>query len=159
MPRADGFAGIPPRPASVGDWEELLVRLEIAPRALRNAVEDATPGDPAVRKQLEIAVAHETLCLDRLERLREGRPIPADVAGGTPSGEQDTPALLQAFARLRGRAFSTVQRRGLEVWGWTSPLIPDGTLTTYRLLRALSAHDARLLAATRATGRSWAGAC
>lgn len=159
MPGADPFAGISHRPASVGDWEELLVRLEITPRALRNAIEDATPGDPAVREQITLAVVHETLCLDRLERLREGRSIVADAGGVIPPGEQDTPALLEAFARLRGRTFATVQRRGLEVWDWTSPLIPDGTLTVYPLLRALSAHDGRILAEVRAAGRSPTGVC
>ncbi|HEX7239580.1 MAG TPA: hypothetical protein VF263_04910, partial [Longimicrobiaceae bacterium] len=45
----DPFGGVPPLPPSVAEWEDLLVRLEIAPRALRAALEDAPADHPDVR--------------------------------------------------------------------------------------------------------------
>ena len=40
---------LPERPPSEVEWEELLVKLDIAPRALRVAVDDAGGDTPAVR--------------------------------------------------------------------------------------------------------------
>jgi hypothetical protein len=136
------------------EWEELLVRLEIVPRALRLAVEDA--GDSrAAREILARAVGgerwvHEIL----LPALRGGTPAPGSP-GALPDGESelDGAALAAAFTSLRDRNFAQIQRRGLGVWEWRSEVEGgSGSITAYQLMQWMARTDGELLAALRASG-------
>ena len=141
----------PARPASEVEWEDLLVRMEITPRALRAAVDDAPAAHPAVLRALGGAVARERRLEGLLDDLREGKPV--RLAGEADGGGTGTEAeLLDEFSRLRGRNFARVQRRGIDVWDWKSDT-EDGTLTAYQALLMTTRADGALLAATRAAGR------
>jgi hypothetical protein len=138
------------------EWEELLVRLEVTPRALRLAVEDAGGDTPELRGVLAGIVAHEEGLAKLLEELRERRDLPGSsfVGLGAAAGVPAEPAaqLAAAFARLRERNFAQVQRRGLDVWEWASRL--DGRpVTAYQALQWTARMDGEMLAALRAHGR------
>ncbi|HLM66422.1 MAG TPA: hypothetical protein VK358_02795, partial [Longimicrobium sp.] len=89
----------PARPPSEVEWEDLLVRVEIAPRALRIAVEDAPGDQPEVADVLRWAVLAEAVLQDTLEAIIDGR-APRDGMGieGFPG---DPAALLAEYQRLR----------------------------------------------------------
>lgn len=149
-------------PPSVAEWEELLVRLEIAPRALRMAVEELPPGDhPAVRRRLAEAVAGERTALAHVDALRDGAPLEAAPSFEDDAGDagEGTAARAAEFARLRARLFARVQRRGLEVPAWTSPLPGGGGVTAYAYLGAVVRRDGETLAAVRRAVRGEGGAC
>jgi hypothetical protein len=152
------------RPPSIAEWEELLIRLEIAPRALRIAVEEA-PDTPALRGTLARLLAEEALRVRRIDAMTEGAPLPAAVddasADAARGASQDTTAeaLAVEFARVRARLFARAQRRGIDVWDWAGTL-PDGTrLSAYQLLLGAMRGDAELLAAVRAAVREGAARC
>jgi hypothetical protein len=142
---------LPVRPPSEVEWEDLLLRLDIMPRALRVAIEDA-PADAAMAEALEDAVESEVRIQEELDAMARGADAPVsvvvDLRDGSPAG------LLAQFTRLRTRTFAMVQRRGLNVWDWTSrgggPL--DGA-TAYQLLQAAARADGELLATIRNAGR------
>jgi hypothetical protein len=140
----------PARPASEVEWEDLLVRVEITPRALRAAVDDAPAGHPAVLRALGGAVARERRLEGLLEGLREGKPVRLAATEGAETGTEAE--LLDEFSRLRARNFARVQRRGIDVWDWKSDT-EEGTLTAYQALLMTTRADGALLAATRAAGR------
>ncbi|HYW05393.1 MAG TPA: hypothetical protein VE913_00475 [Longimicrobium sp.] len=145
------MSDFPARPASEVEWEDLLVRMEITPRALRAAVSDAPAGHSAILRELGGAVARERWLEGLLDDLREGKPV--RLAAVPDGGESGTEAeLLDEFSRLRGRNFARVQRRGIDVWDWKSDT-EDGTLTAYQALLMTTRADGALLAATRAAGR------
>ena len=142
------------RPPSEVEWEDLLVRLEITPRALRLAVEDV--GDsPQLRALLSVAAAREHGWGERLEDMREGRSF-NENAGFGPAPEDGTGAAewVAVFTRQRERTFARVQRRGLEVWDWRSGPQPGNEPgTAYQLLQVMAHTDGELLAAIRALGK------
>jgi hypothetical protein len=154
--RVDETAGLPPRPESVGEWEDLLVRLEIVPRVVRNTVDDGPAGDDAVRL-LRAAMEREAAVgrwLEAASGLNEpGRP-PFDPGSGA-----DAADLALRFASLRARTFAMVQRRGLEVWQWSAPLGDGGSATVHQVLLWLSARDADLLSGLRAAAIAARVAC
>jgi hypothetical protein len=147
----------PARPPSEVEWEELLVRLEITPRALRLAVDDAGGDSAALREVLESALGREWWYGQQLRELRGGAPVvlsEASLDTDRDGREPDVDGLAAAFAQLRERNFAQVQRRGLEVWDWESPLVGlPGTLTAYRLLQWMAHRDGETLAAVRAARR------
>lgn len=155
------WAGVPPRPPSIAEWEDLLVRLDIAPRALRVAVDDAGEGKAEVLRVLQLAVARETWFQSVVAALRDGLPVSLNVAfaplgvEGAAEAESAEGAreLGWAFESLRARNFAQVQRRGVSVWEWESPLEDGGTLSLYQALTALSRSDGESLAMVRAAGR------
>jgi hypothetical protein len=158
---ADGYADVPARPPSEAEWEDLLLRVEIAPRALRNTVEDARASDPRIRKVAAEAARWEGMWEILLEKLRQGEPLPK-IAVGVPEredGREDVEAMLEVFSRLRGRNFAMVQRRGLDVWDWAAPDASGKTVTAYRLLTEMLRNDGRLLAAARDAARAGGAAC
>lgn len=141
-----------PHPVDIAEWEDLLVRLEIMPRALFAALDGV--GDAAVeplrRLVGEEAVANrwlEVVATGRQPEVREPAPLPEDARG-----------LAERFASLRARSFAMVQRRGVQVWEWTGPLDDGGEATVFQLLAHLLRSDARTLQEVRATGRGPAGA-
>ncbi len=145
----------PARPPSEVEWEELLVRLEVTPRALRLAVEDAGGDTPELRAALAGIVAHEEWLAKLLDDLRERRPGSAFAGPGAAAEAPAEPAarLAATFARLRDRNFAQVQRRGLGVWEWASSV--DGRpVTAYQVLQWTARMDGEMLAALRARGRA-----
>jgi hypothetical protein len=146
---------LPARPPSEVEWEDLLVRLEIMPRALRVAIEDA-PADAAMAEALEEAVGNEVRIQQELEAMSRGVESPVsvvvDLTDDSPRG------LLAQFTRLRARTFAMVQRRGLNVWAWTSRGSDFEGTTAYQFLQAAAASDGAALAAIRGAGRERAGA-
>lgn len=144
---------LPARPPSEVEWEDLLVRLEIMPRALRVAVEDAPPDSAAVAGALRAGVRAEAALQGMLEAMVDGRDVSADAGPGAEAMPGDPRALLAEYARLRMRSFVMVQRRGLNVWDWTVRGGPFGGATAYQLFQAAARSDGELLAAVRAAGR------
>lgn len=162
---ASFWAGVPPRPPSIAEWEDLLVRLDIAPRAVRVAVDDARGEGPGVLRVLQVALARESWFTEVIAALREGRPVSLGVAfapvaaGGDPErAEEGARELCWAFESARSRNFAQVQRRGLGVWDWESPLEEGGTLSTFQALSGLARADGETLAMVRAAGRGEATA-
>ncbi|HEX2094474.1 MAG TPA: hypothetical protein VHG28_18865 [Longimicrobiaceae bacterium] len=156
----DAFPAIPPVPPSVAEWEDLLVRVEIAPRALRATLEDVPGDDPEVRELVARAAEREAAWQRTMEALRAGKP----VEGGAPAplrvdGRIDTEAMVEVFGSLRMRTFAMAQRRGVDVWEWVTEG-PDGSrVTPFRLFTRMVREDARLLGALRERARSGGIAC
>jgi hypothetical protein len=140
------------RPASEMEWEDLLVRYEIGPRALGFALDDGDPAGPAherVGDLLRALVANELRTAALFEAMRTGA---APSTGGAPRVEvlEDEPrAVFDRFARLRGRNFAAVQRRGLEVWAWQTQAHPHGEVSAYQLIASSCALDGESLAGIR----------
>ena len=142
---------LPPRPPSEVEWEDLLVRVEIAPRALRLAVEEAPGDDPRVAEVMQSGVRAEAALQATLEAIIDGReagdPTPAVHLPGDAAG------LLAEYTRLRMRSFVMAQRRGLDVWDWTVCGGPWDGATAFQLFQAAAHRDGALLAAVRGAAR------
>jgi hypothetical protein len=149
---------LPARPPSEVEWEDLLVRVEIAARALRVAVEDAPADHPGVVQALGTGVRGEMALQRMLEAMVDGRELPADLGVGTERVAGDAPALVAEYGRLRYRSFLMVQRRGLNVWDWRVRGGPYDGATAYQLFQAAARTDGALLAAVRGAARQGAGA-
>ena len=152
------------RPPSIAEWEELLIRLEIAPRALRIAVEEA-PDTPELRTTLRRLLADEAVRTRRIDAMTDGSPLPGSADGALSTGFSIDPAgataeaLAVEFARVRARLFARAQRRGIDVWDWSGTL-PDGTsLSAYQLLVGAMRADAELLSHVRSAVREGAARC
>lgn len=145
------FQDFPERPPSEAEWEDLLVRFELGPRALRDAIADArwTVGEEELLEPLAMLLAHEALTTEALVAMREGRTLPGDGAGVEGLVAMDTPARVEEFAAMRSRNFAAVQRRGIEVWDWRTE-IAGHPVTAFQLLQAGVALDGAVLAAIRA---------
>src|SRR5680860_1092677 len=95
------FSGFPPRPPHVADWEELLLRYELTPRAIGNTLEtssgDGNDASPIAR-HLGRIVAAERAAIDWFTALRTGDEIEADWQPAPESGDAD--ALLEQFLSL-----------------------------------------------------------
>ena len=148
---------LPARPPSEVEWEELLVRVEIAPRALRVAVEDAPADHPGVLEALGWGVLGEMALQQMLEAIVDGRELPGEFGFGV-EAMGDAQALVAEYQRLRFRSFVMVQRRGLNVWDWTVRGGPYDGATAYQLFQAAALADGALLAAVRGAGRVGTGA-
>lgn len=147
--------GLPARPPSEVEWEELLVKLEIAPRAIRVAVEDAADS-PALQEVVCRAALSEQWWGQRLEDLRAGRGFSLNVGFGpwTIDGQPPTTRqALEVLAAERERNFGKLQRRGLEVWEWRSDLVEGHPLTAYQLAQLRAAADAEVIRSIRALPR------
>lgn len=141
----------PARPPSEVEWEDLLVRVEIAPRALRIAVEEARADDELLSRALQIGLLFETLLQRALEAIIDERVM--EDGFGMEFVPGDPAALVAEYGRLRYRSFLMVQRRGLNVWDWT---VRGGTwdgATAYQLFQAAAERDGALLAIVRGGGR------
>ncbi|MEW5931120.1 MAG: hypothetical protein AB1941_26950 [Gemmatimonadota bacterium] len=147
-----------PHPAHVADWEDLLVRLEIAPRALRVTLEDAPAGDPEVRALVARAAAGERVFQRMMEAMQAGDPLPDAAAAPAEEPGEDARTLADAFTSVRMRTFAMAQRRGVDVWAWESADAEGRTLTVYQLFNRMVREDARLLAALRERIRAAGGA-
>jgi len=149
----------PAAPPSEVEWEELLVRYELTPRALRAALDDAEmDGDARERvgDLLRTLVVNELQAAALFAAMRDGRPVGGRTRIEVLSAEPR--AAYERFAALRGRNFAAVQRRGLEVWTWRAESPWMGTVTAHQLILASTALDAETLAGVREALRG-AGAC
>jgi hypothetical protein len=152
------FAGYAARPADIAEWEDLLIRFEIAPRALRHTLEAAPGGldvaDPSlagVADQLRHLADREAEAWAWMQTLREGGELRA-WAG--PAGDAAAPPAplrqdLDRYVSYRTRNFAWVQRRGVDVWGWSATHPEHGEVTPFRLISYLARHDAHHLARIR----------
>lgn len=139
------------RPASEMEWEDLLVRYEIGPRALRIALDDGDASGAArtqVCDLLRALVFNEIWTAALFEAMRTGFPLEAGPPRIETMGD-DPRALHERYARLRGRNFAAVQRRGLEVWGWETVAHPHGRVSAHQLIHAGCALDGQTLAGVR----------
>ena len=140
----------PARPASEVEWEELLVRYEIGPRALRAALDDAPPAALAgegVTDALHALVYNEMRTAALLAAMRDRVPLPVQARAEVIPADADDAA--ERYARLRDRNFNAVQRRGIDVWGWSTDEPGTGTITAYQLLNAALELDRDALARVR----------
>ena len=143
------------RPPSEVEWEDLLVRYEIGPRALHIALEDADDASHEARTRvgdlLRALVLNELLTAAAFETMRTGAPFASapriEVMGNEPG------AIYQRYAQLRGRNFAAVQRRGLEVWAWHASIHPHGDVSAYQLIQTSVSLDGDTLAGIRAALR------
>ncbi len=140
----------PAAPPSEVEWEELLVRYELTPRALRAALEDAEMDGAAgerVGELLRALVVNELRVTELFAAMRDARPVLQEPR--TEAMAADPRAAYERFAALRGRNFAAVQRRGLEVWGWRAEAPAWGSVTAHQLILASTALDAETLAGVR----------
>ena len=146
---AEEIAGLPARPPSIAEWEDLLVRLEIMPRALAGTLEGVDP-EPGVREIVRGLVERERWAGRWLEAVAVG--VREDAVGSpAASRADDLRWLADRFASLRARSFAMVQRRGVEVWAWEGELADGARASVYQVLTALLRSDGAGLAALRAT--------
>jgi hypothetical protein len=144
-------------PSSEVEWEELLVRLEIMPRALRFVLDGVESSrDAAVI--LDELVAREERAGMLLERAAgsSGQVVSRGAAEGADAA---LASRVECFIRQRSRNFAIVQRRGVDVWGW-SMTSPGGTeISAFQLLAFLARGDVTTLAALRTCMRVKAETC
>ena|SRR5687768_12987100 len=139
------FSGFRRQPLDVADWEDLLVRFEIMPRALRVAMEDGPAGEEGLSRALLRLVDREEAVGRWLEALASGGadPVVTRESGGLPA-----PQLAERFAAVRARNFAMLQRRGVDVWDWTAEL--EGTpVSVYQMVAWSVRCDGDTLAALR----------
>ncbi|HEV2130971.1 MAG TPA: hypothetical protein VGR27_07710 [Longimicrobiaceae bacterium] len=152
----DPFLAFPPRPTDLAEWEELLVRLELGPRALRFAMDDIDRPSAAVLEPLNRLVAMELWTARALDTMRRGGGAvpekigishvdPADAAAGARKR-------LEEYVALRTDNFAALQRRGIQVWEWSAELEGGGTVTAYQVVRRALQIDGEVLRAVRAAG-------
>jgi hypothetical protein len=139
----------PARPPSEVEWEELLARLDLAPRAFQLAADDAE-GNPRVVHVLASAFALEHWFATALKELQAGGSIPLDF-GYTPGagGASAVREVLDGFSALRARNFAALQRRGISVWEWSAATKEGGRVTTFQAASAVVEMDGRHLAVLR----------
>lgn len=144
---AEPMADFPRRPPSEVEWEDLLVRIELMPRALRFVLEHVDRDQPAVDVVLATLLEREEGARDLLERAAglEVSVTNASIAMQSIDTQSDK---MERFVRCRIRNFAIVQRRGIAVWGWEARA--DGvSVTIYQLFLNLARGDVAALAALR----------
>lgn len=152
------FDAFPARPPSEMEWEDLLVRYELAPRALHVALSEGSgPGEraPSVVAPLMRLVSREAWSERALAALRSGGPVPG--YRGEDVGPGHARVLAEDFALLRARNFAAVQRRGIDVWEWSAVIEGEGRVSAYQLLMSAVSLDGQTLAQLRAALREGGG--
>jgi hypothetical protein len=144
------FAALPP---SEVEWEDLLVRYELAPKAVRLALDADDPDTERRGDLLRVLIVNERLTAALFAAMREGRDF-ADPFGAPQVMllPRDLETLAARFGELRGRNFAAVQRRGLEVWQWRTTTRELGEISAYQMIQRSVELDAGTLAALRAGG-------
>lgn len=146
-------------PESEVEWEELLVRYELGPRALRVALDDLGDDEGMAERVGDLLrglVLNELQAAALFAAMREREPVSTEprmeMLASTPR------AAYERYTELRGRNFATLQRRGIEVWAWRTEAPVGGTVTAHQLVLASTALDGETLAGIRMVPRG-AGAC
>ncbi|HEX6749353.1 MAG TPA: hypothetical protein VF092_18810 [Longimicrobium sp.] len=153
------YEDFPARPASEMEWEELLVRYEIAPRALRVALSDGDAAGPARERVCDLLlglVANELWTALIFAAMRDRAGI--SQRPGFEFAKDDPDALFERFQRLRERNFNEVQRRGIGVWQWEADVPRFGHATAHQVILSSLELDGKTLAEVREVLRG-AGAC
>ncbi len=161
--RSSAPATLPGIPPSVAEWEDLLLRMEIMQRVLRNTLEAVPAGDAGAAEEVRALVERESEVGGWLEAVSGGigsavAGRAADAAAGH-SESGDFGVLAEQFVSLRARNFAMLQRRGLEVWRWTAELSGHGEVSAFQVVSWLVANDVRSLAALRERSGTGTGAC
>jgi hypothetical protein len=155
---ASAPARLPSVPPSVAEWEDLLLRMEVMQRVLRNTLEGVPDADAKAAEVLAALVRREAGMGGWLEAV-SGVPGRSAAERPTESAAADARALADRFASLRARNFAMLQRRGLEVWRWTAEFDGHGEVSAYQAITWLVAEDVRALAALRERTAGDARAC
>jgi hypothetical protein len=160
---AAGWTRYPARPPGIAEWEEALLRMEIAARALRIPLDAGAGRDAAAAAALRERVRAERRTAALLLAMADGREEPEaiDPEPAGAAGEVERAAIdwLRDFERLRSRNFAMLQRRGLGVWDWGVRVDGATRVTAYQLLLGVLAEDAAVLGALRAAARTPGAAC
>lgn len=141
----DELAHFAPRPPSEIEWEDLLIRLEVVPRVIRNRLEEADPADPRLALLLAGVVEREAWVGRWLETVAATAVGAATSRRAPEPVDGDVEWLAHRFASLRARTFVMVQRRGLEVWEWAGDVEPGRPATVNQVLCWLAEHDGSAL--------------
>lgn len=154
------YAVFAERPPSEVEWEDLLVRYELGPRALAVALDDGeATGEAALRvgDLLRALVVNELRTAALFAAMRDGRPAEQPPRMEMMSG--DAKAAFARYEQLRARNFAAVQRRGIDVWTWRAEAPGGlGPVTAHQLIQASVALDGETLAGVREALRG-AAAC
>lgn len=162
------------RPESEFEWEDLLVRLELMPRALR-----VTMGEVGASREVDSlleALLKRELVVARFLEAAADRAAPAGAGhrpedpaplptSPTAASDDETQGLvyqadtLERFTSIRARSFAMMQRRGIDVWAWSGPLEDGSVATVYQVLADLVRSDVDTLAALRRTRAGAGNAC
>ncbi|MEX2572364.1 MAG: hypothetical protein WD737_13780 [Gemmatimonadota bacterium] len=145
---AEALPPVPRRPPSEFEWEDLLVRIEVMPKALRVALEQLPAQHPSVLPVLAAAGDREAGVRDFIERAsgEPGRPAALKTGAQSTAVHEDA---LDRFVRIRTRNFAMLQRRGIDVWNWEAHVADGETATIHQVLTVLSQEDVKALAALR----------
>lgn len=170
----DQLVGLALRPQSEFEWEDLLVRVELMPRALRVTMDEvgasreaATLLDSLLQRELVVARFLEAAA-DRAGVLgvrhpgesREPAPdVPISAVGDPAQGLVYQADTLEHFNSVRARSFAMMQRRGIDVWNWSGPVEDGSVATVYQVLTDLVRSDVDILAALRRTRAGSGYAC
>ncbi|MQA90656.1 MAG: hypothetical protein GEU90_10535 [Gemmatimonas sp.] len=144
-----------PRPESEVEWEDLLVRLEVMPRALSLLLEDRDSTGGQSTDLLESLLEAE---LFTCFFLAQAASLPVTPVGD-PANRSPATDSVDRFVRLRARNFAIVQRRGIDVWLWKAEVGDGVSATVYQVLRALAERDSTVLAGVRGLTDTGAGGC
>lgn len=139
----DAPAEFPQEPPSVAEWEDLLVRFEIMPRALSQALEQLA-GEAGASDELSALVHREEWAAAWLEAIRTRSAHPTSTAAPV-SG----PVSLDRFRALRARNFAMLQRRGVEIWSWRAHDGKGDAPTVHQVISWLVARDRESLRSIR----------
>ncbi len=152
---SETIGDLPIRPPSEVEWEDLLLRLELMTRALRNTVEDRdlAVALPLLREMVS-REARVGAWLERHAVSTVGGVGTENAANRWSETIWEVPAgAVERIVSLRSRNFAMVQRRGLGVWDWQSDFEGEGPVSAYQLLYWLMSEDVRSLALLRAMSR------
>jgi hypothetical protein len=111
--RPESLELLPRRPDSEIEWEDLLVRLELMPKALRVLLDDLEDDAPAVALLLRDLIARETFVRNFMERAAALEMSPPEQDSEAQPSRRQRDA-LDRFVRLRTRNFAIVQRSGRD---------------------------------------------
>lgn len=140
------------------EWEDLLVRLELMPKALRVLIEDIDDNAAPVGLLLRDLIAREKFVRNFMERAAamEMSPSEQDVEAQPARRQRDA---LDRFVRLRTRNFAMVQRRGIDVWQWEGRTDGEHRATIFQVLTLLAREDVSALAAVRSFATTGVSVC
>jgi hypothetical protein len=151
------FDAFRPRPADLAEWEDLLVRLELGPRALRLALDDIDRPSVSLLEPLNRLVTTELWTSRALDTMRRGGGVVPEKIGVSHVDPADAAAgarkRLEEYVSLRTDTFAALQRRGIQPWEWSAELEGGGTVTAYQAVRRALQVDGEVLRAVRAAGR------
>lgn len=157
MASDDPFRNFAEQPAGIAEWEELLARFELMPKALSSSLAQLDVDWAQVQPVLAGMLMRESWAAGALGALRGAGELPKTTSAGAATApalpdDEERLVVCRQLADLRGRNFAQLQRRGPGVWDWAAERTGGVRLTTNRLLRHLVEQDGCSLRALRAMG-------